>query len=100
MNTIHEDKIYYLHLKFKFHLLEIMLKLRLKKVGRKGSPTYRLVIMEHKTRRDGRPIEEVGFYNPISKESSFNSIKINHWLKVGAKPTSTVFNLLKKEGIV
>ena len=77
-----------------------MLKLRLKKVGRKGSPAYRLVIMEHKTRRDGRPIEEVGFYNPITKESSFNSIKINEWLKVGVKPTSTVSNLLKKKGII
>ena len=53
-----------------------MLKLRLKKTGRKRSPSYRLVIMEHTTRRDGRPIEEVGFYNPITKESSFNNEKI------------------------
>jgi small subunit ribosomal protein S16 len=46
-----------------------MLKLRLKRIGRKRSPSYRLVIMENTFRRDGRPIEEVGYYNPISKES-------------------------------
>ena len=77
-----------------------MLKLRLKKTGRKRSPSYRLVIMEHTTRRDGRPIEEVGFYNPLTKESSFNNEKILSWLKVGVKPTPTVFNLLKNEGII
>lgn len=77
-----------------------MLKLRFKKIGRKGSPSYRLVIMEHTTRRDGRPIEEVGFYNPITKESSFKILKINNWLKIGAKPTPTVFNLLKSKGII
>nr|YP_010277044.1 ribosomal protein S16 [Thalassionema frauenfeldii]UHY40567.1 ribosomal protein S16 [Thalassionema frauenfeldii]UHY40955.1 ribosomal protein S16 [Thalassionema frauenfeldii] len=77
-----------------------MLKLRLKKTGRKRSPSYRLVIMEHTTRRDGRPIEEVGFYNPITKESSFNNEKILSWLKVGVQPTPTVLNLLKTEGII
>jgi len=77
-----------------------MLKLRFKKIGRKGSPAYRLVIMEHTTRRDGRPVEEVGFYNSITKESSFKTIKINNWLKIGAKPTPSVFNLLKKKGII
>lgn len=77
-----------------------MLKLRFKKTGRKKSPSYRLVIMEHTTRRDGRPIEEVGFYNSITKEYSFKTKKINNWLKAGAKPTSTVFNLLKNKGII
>jgi|TARA_B110000240_G_scaffold192663_1_gene237181 small subunit ribosomal protein S16 len=77
-----------------------MLKLRLKRGGRKGSPSYRLVIMEHSTRRDGRPIDEVGYYNPITKQSSFDTTKIAHWLKVGAKPSQTVFNLLKKSEII
>ena len=77
-----------------------MLKLRFKKTGRKGSPSYRLVIMEHTTKRDGRPIEEVGFYNSITKECSFKTEKINNWIKVGAKPTSTVLNLLKSKRIV
>ena len=49
-----------------------MLKLRLKRIGRKRAPSYRLVVMESSTRRDGRPVEEVGFYNPISKQSHFD----------------------------
>ena len=77
-----------------------MLKLRLKRTGRKGSPSYRLVIMENTTRRDGRPIEEVGYYNPITKQSYFDIDKINKWLSYGVKPTETVFNLLKKADII
>jgi len=77
-----------------------MLKLRLKRTGRKRSPSYRLVIMENSTRRDGRPIDEVGYYNPITKKSNFNAIKIKKWLGYGVKPTQTVFDLLKKADIV
>lgn len=77
-----------------------MLKLRLKRTGRKRSASYRLVIMEHSTRRDGRPVDEVGFYNPITKQSSFDITKITNWLKVGAKPSDTVFYLLKKSDII
>jgi len=46
-----------------------MLKLRLKRIGRKRQPAYRLVVMESKSRRDGRPIDEVGSYDPISKKN-------------------------------
>lgn len=77
-----------------------MLKLRLKRTGRKRTPFYRLVIMEHSTRRDGRPIDEVGYYNPITKQSFFNTVKIIKWLKIGVKPTETVFQLLKKANII
>ena len=77
-----------------------MLKLRLKRIGRKRSPSYRLVIMENTCRRDGRPIEEVGYYNPISKSYKFDKEKIQKWLRYGVKPTETVFNLLKKAEIV
>jgi len=77
-----------------------MLKLRLKRTGRKASPSYRLVVIEHSTRRDGKPIEELGYYNPITKKSSFDTVKITNWLKVGAKPTETVFNLLKRADII
>lgn len=77
-----------------------MLKLRLKRVGRKGSPSYRLVIMENSCRRDGRPIEEVGYYNPISKNYKFNNEKIKKWLEYGVKPTESVLNLLKKVDIL
>jgi len=77
-----------------------MLKLRLKRTGRKRSPSYRLIIMENTTRRDGRPIEEVGYYNPITKQSKFDVEKIQKWLGSGVKPTQTVFNLLKKAEII
>jgi small subunit ribosomal protein S16 len=77
-----------------------MLKLRLKRAGKKRSPSYRLVIMENTYRRDGRPIEEVGYYNPITKQSKFDSEKIKKWLNYGVKPTKTVLNLLKKAEII
>jgi len=77
-----------------------MLKLRLKRIGRKRAPSYRLVVMENTTRRDGRPVEEVGYYNPISKESNFEIEKIQKWLNHGAKPTEVVSSLLKKAEII
>ena len=77
-----------------------MLKLRLKRIGRKRSPAYRLVIMENTFRRDGRAIEEVGYYNPISKKSKFEVEKIKKWLSYGAQPTEVVSSLLKKAEIV
>lgn len=73
-----------------------MLKLRLKRIGRKRSPSYRLVIMENTWRRDGKPIAELGYYDPISKKYNFDIIKIKKWLSYGVKPTKTVLGLLKK----
>ena len=77
-----------------------MLKLRLKRTGRKRSPSYRLVIMENTSRRDGRPIEEVGYYDPISKNYKFDVDKIKKWLSYGTQPTQTVLALLKKAEII
>jgi small subunit ribosomal protein S16 len=77
-----------------------MLKLRLKRAGKKRSPFYRLIIIENTSRRDGRPIEELGYYNPITKQYRFNTEKIKIWLSYGVKPTETVLSLLKKADIV
>ena len=77
-----------------------MLKLRLKRLGKKRSPSYRLVIMENTFRRNGRPIDEVGYYNPITKQSKFDTEKIKKWLDYGVKPTETVSHLLKKAEII
>ena len=77
-----------------------MLKLRLKRNGRKRQPSYRLVIMESTSRRNGRPIDEVGYYNPITKESYLNQEKIIKWLNYGVQPTETVFQLLKKSNLI
>jgi small subunit ribosomal protein S16 len=56
--------------------------------------------MENTTRRDGRPIEEVGYYNPITKQSHFETEKIIKWLSYGVQPTETVIFLLKKADII
>jgi small subunit ribosomal protein S16 len=77
-----------------------MLKLRLKRIGRKRSPSYRLVVMENTARRDGRPIEEVGYYDPIVKKYHLDEKKIQKWLNYGVKPTETVLTLLKKADIL
>ena len=77
-----------------------MLKLRLTRTGRKKQPTYRIVVMEHSTRRDGRPIEQVGYYNPFTKEIKVDSEKIRKWLSYGVKPTQTVNDLLKKAKVI
>lgn len=77
-----------------------MLKLRLKRTGRKKSPAYRLVVMENTSRRDGRPIDEVGYYSPITKKYNFDVEKIKKWLNYGAQPTETVLNLFKKSEII
>ena len=77
-----------------------MLKLRLKRNGRKRQPSYRLVIMESTSRRNGRPIDEVWYYNPITKKSYFNQDKIIKWLNYGVQPTETVFQLLKKSNLM
>lgn len=77
-----------------------MLKLRLKRTGRKRSPSYRLVIMENSFRRDGRPIEEVGYYNSLTKNYKFDEEKIKKWLHYGVQPTKTVANLLKKADLI
>ncbi len=77
-----------------------MLKLRLKRSGRKSSPSYRLVIIEHRARRDGRSIDQVGYYNPITKKQVFDKSKIEKWLSNGVKPSQTVLILLVKAGIL
>ena len=73
-----------------------MLKLRLKRIGRKRQPFYRLVIMENTTRRDGRAIDQVGHYNVLTKKLVLNKSKIEKWFAVGAHPTRTALSLLNK----
>ena len=69
-----------------------MLRLRLKRVGRKSSPSYRIVIIKNLAWRNGRPIEEVGYYNPLTKHLSYDTERIRYWLKIGVKPTLTVLS--------
>ena len=76
-----------------------MLKLRLKKCGRKGQESYRIVAMPSQTKRDGRATEGLGFYNPHTNEANINVVRVKARLSQGAQPTATVANLLKKASI-
>ena len=78
----------------------LMLKLRLKKTGRKGLPCYRLVIIEDSRKRNGRTIDEIGWYNPSTKKLHFNRIKTEVWLAYGVVPTKSAWLLLKRAKII
>lgn len=77
-----------------------MLKLRLKRGGRKRQPAYRIIVVDSRIRREGKQIETLGFYKPISKEFMVNKKKVRIRLAQGVQPTDTVKNLLIKAGIV
>ena len=76
-------------------------KIRLKRIGRRNRPFYRLVIMDARNRRDGAAIEEVGWYNPIAKDEmySLKEDRILHWLQEGAQPTDTAHDILRTAGL-
>ncbi len=73
-----------------------MVKLRLKKYGKKREVSYRIVAINSRSRRDGRPLEELGFYNPRTDETRLNVPAIVKRLKEGAQPTDTVRSILNK----
>jgi small subunit ribosomal protein S16 len=73
-----------------------MVKLRLKRFGKKREVSYRIVAMQSTSRRDGRPLEELGFYNPRTDETRLNVPALVERLKNGAQPTDTVRHLLQK----
>ncbi|MEB3189087.1 MAG: 30S ribosomal protein S16 [Snowella sp.] len=73
-----------------------MIKLRLKRFGKKREVSYRIVAMHSTSRRDGRPLEELGFYNPRTDETRLDVPAIVQRLKQGAQPTDTVRSLLEK----
>ena len=74
--------------------------MRFKRCGRKRQPTYRIVVMEIATRRDGRPVEELGYYNPLTKEIKLDVENIVSRLNKGVQPSKTVKNLLLKAKII
>ncbi|MFA5602153.1 MAG: 30S ribosomal protein S16 [Bacilli bacterium] len=77
-------------------------KLRLKRMGAKKRPFYRIVAADSRSSRDGRFIEILGTYNPLTEpaEVKIDEEKVLKWLKTGAKPSDTVRDLLSKEGII
>ena len=79
-----------------------MVKIRLRRMGAKKTPFYRIVVADARSPRDGRCIEEIGTYNPMVESNSINVNveKAQTWIKNGAQPTDTVRALLKKAGVL
>jgi small subunit ribosomal protein S16 len=79
-----------------------MVKIRLRRMGAKRAPFYRVVVADSKYPRDGRFIEEIGTYNPMvdPAEIKIDADKASEWIANGAQPTDTVKDLLKKSGII
>ena len=77
-------------------------KMRLRRMGQKKAPFYRVVVADSRYPRDGRFIEEIGYYNPLTNpaEIKIDAEKANKWLSQGAQPTETVKSLLKKSDIL
>jgi small subunit ribosomal protein S16 len=77
-------------------------KMRLRRMGAKKAPHYRIVVADSRYPRDGRFIEEVGFYNPMANpaEVKIDAEKAKKWISNGAQPTDTVRDLLKKSGVL
>jgi len=79
-----------------------MVKIRLRRVGTRNKPMYRVVVADHRSPRDGDFIEIIGHYNPLTEPATFfvDEEKALKWLKYGAKPTDTVLRLLSKGGVM
>jgi small subunit ribosomal protein S16 len=77
-------------------------KIRLKRVGKTKQPSYRVVVADSRSPRDGRIIENLGWYNPLTEPSTINvnEEKVLSWLKNGAQPTESVAILLKRVGVM
>ena len=72
-----------------------MLKIRLKRLGAKKNPTYRVIVINSTTKREGRPIQELGHYNPKTKVMKLDKAAALEWISKGAQPTETVAYLIK-----
>lgn len=72
-----------------------MLKIRLKRMGAKKNPSYRIIVINSTTKREGRPVQELGHYNPKTKVMKLDKVSALDWVKKGAQPTETVAYLIK-----
>lgn len=75
-------------------------KMRFKRMGSKKNPFYRVVVADSRAPRDGKFIEELGYYNPLTKETKLNAELVEKWIANGAQPTDTVKSLLKKNDLL
>ncbi len=79
-----------------------MVRIRLMRMGMKGQPSYRVVIADARSPRDGRFIENIGWYNPLTDPSTIHidAERAKHWMSVGAQPSAAVVSLFKRTGIM
>ena len=79
-----------------------MLRIRLRRVGKKKQPSYRIVVADARAPRDGAIVEQVGHYNPLTDPPTIvvDAEKVKRWISVGAKPSDTVERILVKEGVL
>jgi small subunit ribosomal protein S16 len=79
-----------------------MVKIRLMRMGMKHAPSYRVVVADARSPRDGRIIENIGWYNPLTDPSTINidADRARHWLQVGAQPSDSVRSLLERTGVL
>ncbi|MEK9194635.1 MAG: 30S ribosomal protein S16 [Patescibacteria group bacterium] len=77
-----------------------MLAIKLKRTGKKHQASYRIVVIEKRSKLQGRFVDDLGWFDPHSKKSELRKDRIDHWIKNGAQPTATVHNLLLKLGVI
>jgi small subunit ribosomal protein S16 len=77
-----------------------MLAIKLKRIGKKHQASFRLIISERRSKVGGRYVEDLGWLNPITKEYNIKKDRVEYWLKNGAQPTDTVYNLLVKSSVI
>ena len=79
-----------------------MVKIRLRRMGAKKNPFYRIVVADSRSPRDDRCIEDIGTYNPLTEPATIqvDADKVKTWIQNGAQPTDTVRGLLKKAGVI
>ena len=79
-----------------------MLRIRLRRVGKKKQPAYRIVVADVRAPRDGSIVEQVGHYDPLTDPPAvvLNTERVKHWLGVGARPSATVSRILEAQGVV
>ena len=78
-----------------------MLVIRLKRKGKKNQPFFRIVVTDKRTSaKGGKSIDDLGYFDPLTKRSALNKERVLHWLKVGAKPSDTVHNMIVSEKII
>jgi small subunit ribosomal protein S16 len=77
-----------------------MLAIKLRRVGKKKQASFRVVVAEKRSKLQGKFVEDLGWLNPHTDSFNLNKERVNYWLKVGAQPTDSVYNLLVRAGIL